>query len=112
MKKCLKNVVILQKGISIMDTFLSLYNEIEYTIKQGTLCLNEYKSKIEELQNENQSLKKEISELIDKLNVLQEKYKLLTITKTVINKEDKKETKKKINDLVREIDICIELLNK
>ena len=95
-----------------MDTFLSLYNEVEYKIKQAALRLNEYKSSNEELQNENRSLKIEINELKDKLSVLQEKYKLLTITKTVINKEDKKETKKKINDLVREIDICIELLNK
>jgi len=95
-----------------MDTFLSLYNELEFKIKQGALRLNEYKNKNEELRNENQTLKIEINELIDKLSVLQEKYKLLTITKTVLNKEDKKETKKKINDLVREIDICIELLNK
>ena len=47
------------------------------------------------------------------LNEEREKYRLLKIAKTIEgSKEDSKETKQKINALVREIDKCIVKLNQ
>jgi hypothetical protein len=74
---------------------------------------------LNELKIENRKLKSQLieqQELIETLEkdveTLTEKNKVLTITKTVLYKEDKKDTIKKINELVREIDNCIGLLNR
>ena len=95
-----------------MASFLSLYNEVEYKIKQATVRLDEYRAKISLLSKENEQLKRENATLREQVTELNEKYKLLTLTQTLLKKEDKTEIKKKINDLVREIDNCIMLLNK
>lgn len=95
-----------------MASFLELYNGIEYKIKQASLRLREYSRKINELEEEVTTLKNEKEELKNSLEELKEKHNLFIITKTIAKKEDKTETKKKINDLVREIDNCIMLLNK
>lgn len=95
-----------------MASFLSLYNEVEFKIKQAALRLEEYRSTVERLEKENEALIRKADELSKEVMEYKEKYTLLTITKTILKKEDKTETKKKINDLVREIDNCIMLLNK
>lgn len=95
-----------------MASFLSLYNEVEFKIKQAALRLEEYRSTVERLEKENEALIRKADELGKEVMEYKEKYTLLTITKTILKKEDKTETKKKINDLVREIDNCIMLLNK
>jgi len=94
-----------------MASFVSLYNDIEYKIKQTIERFNEYKIENNILKEENQQLKDENDELNQTIDDLQEKLKLVSITQTFLKKEDKEETKKKINDLVREIDNCITLLN-
>ena len=63
------------------------------------------------LKEENLALKEENAKLEANLSELKEKYRLLTITKTLEDKKDKTDTKKKINEMVREIDNCIRLLN-
>ncbi|MBQ9434698.1 MAG: hypothetical protein IJU33_01040 [Bacteroidales bacterium] len=95
-----------------MDSFLSLYNQVEYKIKQATVRYQECKKENEELKAENERLQEELGRLKLQLQENEEKYKLVTITKTILNKEDKKDIKKEINDLVREIDNCIEYLGK
>jgi len=95
-----------------MDSFLSLYNQVEYKIKQATVQYNECKKENRELKEENERLKEELERLKMQLQDNEEKLKLVTITKTILNKEDKKDIKKEINDLVREIDNCIEYLGK
>lgn len=94
-----------------MASFLKLYNEIEYKIKQAEVRLKEYRQDIESVRSQNRQLAEENERLNAQVADLQEKYNLLTITKTILKKEDKIETKKKINDLVREIDNCISFLN-
>ncbi len=94
-----------------MASFLKLYNEIEYKIKQAEVRLKEYRQDIESVRSQNRQLAEENERLNAQVADLQEKYNLLTITKTILKKEDKIETKKKINDLVREIDNCIGFLN-
>lgn len=95
-----------------MASFLSLYNDIEYKLKKGVLYIQEHSAKMAVLNSENERLKNQVVDLEKKLKELEEKNTLLTITKTSLKKEDKTETKKRINDLVREIDNCIKLLNK
>ncbi|MCX6251097.1 MAG: hypothetical protein NTX61_10140 [Bacteroidetes bacterium] len=46
-----------------------------------------------------------------KINQLEEKIRILRLTKTIEKKEGASEAKSKINELVREIDKCMGLLN-
>ncbi len=64
----------------------------------------------EKLKRENETLKEKEKELQIQIDELTERLKLIVVTKTVFNKKDKQETKKQINDWVREIDKCISLL--
>ncbi len=58
-------------------------------------------------------LEQELAKEKDSKEVLEVKYNTLRIAKTIEgSKEDKRETKLKINALVREIDSCIGLLNE
>ena len=76
-------------------------------------------SRYEFLKEENQLLLQNNAELQvlfqekqQELNKQQEEYKLLKIAKTIEgSNENTRETKLKINTLVREIDKCITLLN-
>lgn len=64
---------------------------------------SEMRKQNEELALQNELLKKQLSEM-------EEKMKLVVVTNTLLYKEDKQETIKQINDWVREIDKCINLL--
>lgn len=94
-----------------MASFLSLYNDIEYKIKKAKVRLIEVRRENQQLNDKNQKLESENEELKKKIGELEEKMKLMTITQTIIKKEDKTETKRRITELVREIDNCIKLLN-
>jgi hypothetical protein len=95
-----------------MAAFLTLYHQIETK-------LIKIKQVIEEKIEENKSLKNELLTALERIELLEnevellsEKNKILTITKTALYKEDKKQTEKKIEKFVRDIDHCIELLNR
>ena len=62
---------------------------------------------------ENKTLKSEVEDRDKDIKRLKEKIKLLRITKSVSTQdvEKNKESRKKINEYVREIDKCIALLN-
>jgi hypothetical protein len=95
-----------------MASFLTLYHQIETK-------LFKIKQVVEEKTEENKVLKTNLAMALDKIDklenenlLLNERTKILTITKTVLYKEDKKQTEKKIEKLVRDIDHCMELLNR
>ena len=76
-----------------------------------------YKSALDKnelLLSEKSHMKKLISEKDKEIKKLEEKIKLLRITKSVNSEESEniKESRKKINEYVREIDKCVALLNK
>ena len=71
----------------------------------------ELKSKYEAVQLENEELRNTVGQLRQQLDETTEKLKLVELTTTIIDKEDKTELKKQINDWVREIDNSIRLLN-
>lgn len=70
----------------------------------------ELRKENEQLRREKSELEKEVETLRKKVEDTENKLKLLVVTKTVLYKEDTKQTKKQINDWVREIDNCITLL--
>ncbi|MGY8987789.1 MAG: hypothetical protein ACKVG7_04455 [Flavobacteriales bacterium] len=79
------------------------------------ISLYKYASdKNELLLSEKSHMKKLISEKDKEIKKLEEKIKLLRITKSVNSEESEniKESRKKINEYVREIDKCVALLNK
>ncbi len=94
-----------------MASFYQLYNDIEYKIKQAQLRLKDISKENRQLQEEKAILERENESLRTRLSDLEEKLKIMTITQTIINKEDKTDTKRRITELVREIDNCIGLLN-
>jgi chromosome segregation ATPase len=95
-----------------MAAFLTLYHKIETKLIR-------IKQVVEEITQENKTLKTDLATALEKNEQLEkkshqlnEKNKILTITKTTLYKEDKKETEKKIEKLVRDIDHSIELINR
>lgn len=72
--------------------------------KELTQRINSYTEEIKELKNTQGEQKEEI-------NRLKEQYRVLKLSKTFEKKEGAVEAKAKINELVREIDKCIGLLN-
>jgi phage shock protein A len=71
-----------------------------------------------ELQDDLRTKKKEIAELLQvsaeqkkTISELEEKIRLLKLSKTLEIKDGAQEAKSKINELVREIDKCMGLLN-
>ena len=94
-----------------MASFYSLYNDIEHKIKKAQLQLIDISKENKQLQEEKQLLRNEVERLQTHVKDLEEKIKLMTITQTIIYKEDKTDTKRRITELVREIDNCIGLLN-
>ena len=78
-----------------MATFLELYNEIEYNIGKIRLVLTKTKHENEILKEENSTLKTENAKLQSDLSELKEKYRLLTITKTLEDKKTRQIQKEK-----------------
>jgi uncharacterized protein YlxW (UPF0749 family) len=65
------------------------------------------------LEQENNGLSEELKKKADEVSTLQDKIKLMNISKSVeVSKEEVKASRLKINEYVREIDKCIALLNK
>jgi cell division septum initiation protein DivIVA len=66
----------------------------------------------EQLLEENEKLKEEVKSRENDIEEFEKQNKLLKIAKSIESLEGKKEVKQKINELVREIDNCIALLNR
>jgi len=93
-----------------MASFESLYNSVESNVKSALLRVERLQNEVVELRQEKAELLQQQAEFQKKLVDMEEKIKLIEITNTIVNKEDKKQVKKEINDWVREIDNCITLL--
>ena len=94
-----------------MSSFESLYHEVEMNVREAVYRFSKLKSQNEELRNENEKLRLELSDLRGRLEEIEEKKKLVELTGTILDREDKTELKKQINDWVREIDNSIKLLS-
>ena len=87
---------------------------IEKKVNKIISLYRSLKKEKEEILEENTNLRSEILEKDNNIKSLEEKIKLLRITKSVGDHdlEINKESRQKINEYVREIDKCIALLNK
>ena len=66
-----------------------------------------------ELKKRNAGLESKLREITDKNQVLEKEYDRVKLAKTIVtNTSDKAEMKFRVNELVREIDKCIALLNR
>jgi chromosome segregation ATPase len=74
---------------------------------------NNLRIKNVELKSENEAIKHNLQERDDKIKELEIKYERIKLSGALIGEGDNAaEAKKKINELVREIDRCAALLNR
>ena len=91
-----------------------IVESIENKVNNIISLYNSLKKEKEEILEENRKLKSDISERDKNIKSLEEKINLLRISKSVgaLDVEKNMESRRKINEYVREIDKCIALLNK
>ena len=91
----------------------AIIDSLEIKINKLISLYNVTKQEKEIIVNENENLKNEFAKKQEVVKELEEKIKVIKISNLVSSDdEDKKKTKQKINEYVREIDRCIALLNK
>ena len=92
----------------------SLVENIEKKVSKLIKLYQSVQKEKEEILTEINKLKSDLSDKDESIKKLEEKIKLLRITKSVSTQDDKrnKESRQKINEYVREVDKCIALLNK
>ena len=92
----------------------NLVGNIENKVNKLIQLYQSVQKEKEEILTESNKLTSDLSDKEETIKRLEEKIKLLRITKSVSTHDDKrnKESRQKINEYVREIDKCIALLNK
>ena len=92
----------------------NLVGNIEKKVNKLIQLYQSAQKEKEETLTENNQLISDLSDKEKTIKSLEEKIKLLRITKSVSAQDDErnKESRQKINEYVREIDKCIALLNK
>lgn len=95
------------KGLNAIDEIRNKFNLLIKKNKELSVSKKTLQDEISNLNNNNQLMANEITELKDK-------YKILKMSKKLDGDqtENSKEFKLKINEMVKEIDKCIALLNK
>jgi len=90
----------------------TIINSIESKVGKLIEQLQQIQRDKSALQRNNDTLSAKLEEQERKIIALQDKVKLMNISKSVdADKDDVKATRLKINEYVREIDKCIALLN-
>ena len=91
----------------------TIINSIEIKVGRFIEKYNQLQLEKSDLQENKDALNAKLQEKEKQIIVLQDKVKLMNISKSVDTpQEDVKATRLKINEYVREIDKCIALLNK
>tara|TARA_B110000196_G_scaffold295278_1_gene284879 strand:+ start:386 stop:667 length:282 start_codon:yes stop_codon:yes gene_type:complete len=91
----------------------TIINSIEIKVGRFIEKYNQLQLEKSDLQENKDALNAKLQEKEKQIVVLQDKVKLMNISKSVDTpQEDVKATRLKINEYVREIDKCIALLNK
>ena len=90
-----------------------IIDNIEIKLEKLILAYNNIKIDKSNLQKNNDVLNARLQNQEKEIVALQDRIKLMNISKSVdVNSADRKATRLKINEYVREIDRCIALLNK
>lgn len=95
-----------------MPEINELVDGIHAKVKRLIILNNDLNSENGLLKKKQTELLREIGDQKTEIENLKEKYNFLKIAKSVKHSEGNAEIKKKIEELVREIDKCIGLLNK
>ena len=97
-----------------MERGISAINEIREYVKGLQKSINGYRENEEKMASQLKKIDEEKSNLQKEINQLQEQVKLLKLAKQLEGDsvQDTKEVKLKINEMVREIDKWIALMNK
>ncbi|SNR33759.1 hypothetical protein [Lutibacter flavus] len=96
-----------------MSSIVKVVDLFENKLKTLLENYNFLKEENEILYNKIAVLENQIAEEKEFKNVIEKKYQSLKIAKTIEgSKEDRRETKLKINTLIREIDNCITQLSE
>lgn len=95
-----------------MDKIPVIIKGIEYKTIKIIEKLNQLAEENKKLKTEVQQLKNQIENKNKELTELTEKNNILKIANTVEGTENKTKVKLKINELLREVDRCLALLNK
>ena len=95
-----------------MENAIKMIFSIDLKMKRLIGQHRETKEKLKQYQNEIQELKNINEQQQKGINELKEKIKLLKIAKSTEKQEGAVDAKLKINEMVREIDKCIGLLNR
>lgn len=91
-----------------MSELVDIIDKLEVNLKQITQLYQQNKLKLKELQNEVLEYKKNILDKNEEIRVLKNNIDTLKIANSMLGSdENKRETKLKINALIREIDQCI-----
>lgn len=93
-----------------LATLQGIESKVRLLLKQN----KELKSVQETLKSENESLHKIVSDRNEKVNELSQQLQIIKLAKSVTTDnvvEGNTELKKKINELIKEIDHCVALLN-
>lgn len=92
-----------------LDTYIV---DLTHRVKALSQSHSSLKAENASLKLKNAELQAHITEQKNVLNKLEEQNKVVKIAKAVTeNDQDRKEQRKKLNELVREVDKCIALLN-
>jgi hypothetical protein len=94
------------------DNINTIIGEIDYKIRKLIHQNELFKTENELHKTEINQLKSIIETQKNEIENYNQKIKIIKLSKTIENKRDLTKTKLKINELVREIDTCISLLNK
>jgi peptidoglycan hydrolase CwlO-like protein len=89
-----------------------LIQGVEYKIRKLLSRYEKLKESNETIQSDFQSLKQEIEEKNKLIDELKQEIQKIKLAKSLESNEGPNEAKIKINELVREIDNCIGLLNQ
>jgi len=95
-----------------MENVAKMITSVEFKVRRLIEQHNEIKENLQRHQNEVQELKTINEQHQKTINDLKEKIKLIKIAKSTETKEGAVDAKLKINEMVREIDKCIGLLNR
>jgi len=96
-----------------MEQNVSAFGSLKNSIQQLMDAHTRLQSQKEELNLKVTSLDQQLANKQSEVEVLNEKYKVLKMAKSLEGvSTENKDVKLKINEMVREIDKCIALLNK
>ena len=94
-----------------MNDEITLISGIEYKVRKLLELKKKYENEIKVLTADNLKLKEQLEEQKLYINKLKDQIEKIKIAKSLGNSDGSIEAKMKINELVREIDKCIGLLN-